>query len=126
MIDIAILASSAVTAITPYLVKGGEEIASEAGKNLFSWLKDKLSLSNKEKDLKALQANPTDPKTQGRMEIILEEILSKNSTLLPELSKLVENAQTETNVSISNSKNVITGNITSGGYSIVGDNNQVS
>jgi len=125
MIDIAILASGAVSALVPYLIKGGEAIAGEAGKNLFSWVKEKLHLVKKEKDLNSFLQNPEDAKIQGRVEVILEDLLSNNKVLIDELSKLTERAQEET-TNIVGSKNVVNAPISSGRDTIVGDNNQVS
>lgn len=125
MLDIAILASSAVGALVPYLIKGGEAIAGEAGKNLFTWIKEKLHLVKKEKDFALLQEKPDDAKTQGRIEVILEDILLNNNNLVQELSQLVEKAQNQ-NISTIASKNVVNAPITAGRDAIVGDNNQTS
>lgn len=122
MIDIALLATSAVTALIPYLKKGMESVSEEAGKGLWSWISEKFKGQNKQSDLEALKAKPDDARIQGKIESTLETILIQNEVLANELTKLVEAAKSSGNY-IANSKNVVTGNISSVGKVIIGDNN---
>ncbi|MBF9253219.1 hypothetical protein I2I11_07945 [Pontibacter sp. 172403-2] len=126
MVEIAALASGTVATLVPYLIQGGKGFAGEAGKNLFIWLKDKFASQNKQKDLEDLQAKPNDTRLQGRLEVVLENILAENRKLVPELAKLVKDAKGEVH-SVNNSKNVNTGTIKDiNGHVTFGDNNTIS
>jgi hypothetical protein len=121
MIDIALLAASTVTALVPYLAKGSEAVASEAGKSLWHWLGDKFSPQHKQK-LDALKESPEDPRVQGKVEGAIEDLLTENGSLTQELSALMTAAK-ESTISVINSKNTVVGNIHSGGSITIGDNN---
>ena len=122
MIEYTELASIAITTLVPYLTKGGDAISAEVGKNLYSWIKEKLSLKNRQKDLEALNNKPEDPRVQGRLEVALEEILKENRVLVIELTKLVNAAKGETGNTVIGT-NINTGTITAGGSVIFGNNN---
>ena len=44
--DPVTLITSAMTLLTPYLVKSGEKLSEEIGASLWSWLKGKFSTNN--------------------------------------------------------------------------------
>jgi len=125
MIDTALLASSAIATLIPFLKKGVEAISGEAGKSLYQWISKKLSGKNKQKDLEELSKNPDNQRLQGKVETTVENIITECPSLIDELSKLIEAAKNEA-VLIVNSKNVVSGSIHAGGSVIVGDNNSLS
>ncbi len=86
------IAAAAIAALVPYLAKGGEKIAEEAGGSLFNWIKDKLTGKKKEKELEALQANPTDARQQGRLEAAIEDVIAGDEGLARELEVLTKAA----------------------------------
>lgn len=123
MIDIALLASIAISTLVSLFKKGTETISGEASKGLYQWIANKLAAKNKQKDLEALKNNPDNQRLQGKIETSLEDIIMKYPSLIEELSKLIEAAKKEA-VSISN-KNIVSGSISAGGSIIVGDNNSL-
>ncbi|CAN5752507.1 hypothetical protein BH10BAC3_BH10BAC3_11930 [soil metagenome] len=125
MIDIALLASGAVSTLIPMLKKGIDSITGTASKSLFEWISNKLGTKNKLKDFEALKVNPEDQRLQGRVESTLETILTDNPALIDQLRILVDAAKKDS-ITISNSKNVVTGSISAGGSVIIGDNINVN
>jgi hypothetical protein len=123
MLEIASLAASAVSMLVHFISKGGEEAAGEAGKGLVGWIKDKLIGKKKEQQLEALQQAPDNQIQQGKVIGTLEDLLNENPALAAELHKLVEAAKAAPGINVSNSKNVVTGNVSAGGSVIIGDNN---
>lgn len=92
---IAAVASSAVTALVPFLTKGGEKLAEKAAEEGFDkrakiwnavkglFIEDELLITN-------FSANPEDAKAQGKLEGKLEERLKSNSKVADELSELLK------------------------------------
>lgn len=111
---LAQLATGAITALVPYLVKGAESIAGEAGKNLYNWIKSKFTAKGEEGELKSLTEAPDDQKVQGRLEVMLQNMLEENEDWAAELKELVGKAEGElvqqgNAIKIENSKNFIVG-----------------
>lgn len=91
--DISQLAQTAITAILPFLTKGGEAMAQESGKSLFQWIKNLLTQKNKQKELDPLKNEADQFRQQGRLEMTLEDILREQPDLCNELKTLLENHQ---------------------------------
>jgi hypothetical protein len=88
MMDPASLAAAAVAVLSPYLVEGGKEAAKTAAKDVYAWLKGKLTgrvaeaLGNLEKD-PASKDNRADLREQ------LAKALEADPTLLAELRRIL-------------------------------------
>lgn len=107
--EIATLATAAITTLVPFLTKGGEEITKGAAGDLWKWVKGKFSEKGKENALLVLENKPDDAKQQGKVEGVLEDILAEKTDLLAELSALITAAKAEQTNTINNTANV-TGN----------------
>ncbi|VAV83828.1 hypothetical protein MNBD_DELTA01-601 [hydrothermal vent metagenome] len=118
------IAGAAIAAITPFLVKGGEAIATGVGKSLWKTIKKPFT-SDKDKALiKELEKNPEDLKLQGKAEGKLEDLLADHPEIAEEISRLIPEAEKEAAILIQNSKNVVTAPINSGGGNVhIGDKN---
>lgn len=123
MIDITTLTASAVSVLIPYLMKGGEALSEEAGKSLWSWLTEKFTARNKQRDLDAFKKTPTDQRLQGKVEAGLEDILRENPDLINDMEKMLKEFQNNQSSIIQNSKNINAGTINAGGNVTIGDNN---
>ncbi len=99
-------AVSVITALTPYLIKGGEKLAEKAAEQGFEqhgkiwqivkglFVEDELTLLN------LFEENPEDAKIQGKLEGKLEDRLKQNPDIaiqLEELLKLIPNVQSKQN-----------------------------
>lgn len=124
--DFAIIASAAVSAITPFLVKGGEEISKGIGKDLWELIKKPFQ-SDKDKAIIAeLEKNPDDLKVQGKVEVKLSDLLEADEETAEHISALLPRAQEEAKrvtILIQDSKNVVAGDqkINVAGDFIIGD-----
>ena len=99
--DFAMIATGIVTALVPYLAKGGEKLAEklaehgfeqrakiwETAKGLFQ--EDELTLLN------LFAENPNDERTQGKIEMKLEDKLKANPKIAEELDALVKQIPAE-------------------------------
>jgi len=91
--DIAQIATSAIDVITPYLARGGEELAKGVGKQLWELIRKPFA-SEKGQDLvRQLEENPSDAKLQGKVEGKLEELLEEHPDIAARLHELLETMQ---------------------------------
>jgi len=107
--------------------KAFDTAAGEFTKGSIDWLKSIFfNEDDKPKDvLKKFQENPESQARQNIAKATIELELEENpeaEKYLLELAKVIE-AKSGNSNTISNSKNVNTGNISSGGNTIIGDNN---
>lgn len=109
MIEIATLATTTVTALVPFLTKGGEELTKGAAGDLWKWVKSKFSEKGKENALQVLENKPDDAKQQGKVEGVLEDILTEKTDLLAELTALLTAAKAE-QINTTNNTATVTGN----------------
>ncbi|MBV6426133.1 MAG: hypothetical protein KIPDCIKN_00643 [Haliscomenobacter sp.] len=89
MMDPASLAAAVIAALTPYLVKGGEELAQGIGKDLWEQVKKPFKSDADKKKLEELKTKPEDAKTQGKVEGKLEELLAEDTDLAAQLNELL-------------------------------------
>lgn len=107
-----IIATQAVALLTPYLAKGAEEISKTAAKDLWEKIKTALSKRNKEGLANKLSTSPDNKKTQGQIELILEEEIEKSPELCKELEGLIEGLKQQTfssNIEQSGDDNIAVG-----------------
>ena len=120
--------------VTTFLLKLGEkglEKAFETGgekisENSINWIKGLFFKDGKPK--KALKELQDEPDNKGKQEIaksIFENSIEENGENMKYFEELVEKLHQIQNTT-SYSKNIVTGNITSGGSSIVGDGNVIN
>jgi hypothetical protein len=88
-LDPATLATAAVAALGPYLVAGGTEAAKTAGKDLYGWLKGKLTPGGNEA-LAEVERAPQDADAQGALRLQLRKQLEAEPALLAELARLLD------------------------------------
>ena len=118
--DFTVIAAGVVTALVPYLAKGGEKLVDkivdegfeqrgkiwEMTKGLF--LEDNLTLLN------LFEENPNDAKTQGKLESKLEDKLQANPEIAKEFESLLKQipAEMKTNsINIRGNENKIAQNV---------------
>lgn len=87
--DISQIAATAIAAITPYLVKGGEEVAKGMGKDLWELIKKPFTSEKEQILVQQLEENPGDVKLQGKVEGKLEELLEANPSIAAQLQDLL-------------------------------------
>jgi len=81
----------AITAVTPYLAKGAEEIAKGIGKDLWELIKKPFENKDRDKQLvEKLNEQPENEQTQGAVAYKLSEFLEENPTLASELDELLK------------------------------------
>jgi hypothetical protein len=116
------IALATIAFLSPYLIEGGKELAKSAGKEVWELIKKPFT-SDKEKALLTdLEKNPDNQIVQGKVIGKLEEYLEANPELLKSLTELLSKAKSES-INISQSKNVNTGNVNTGGGDFrIGDN----
>lgn len=101
---------------------GGEKISEDS----INWIKGLFFKDGKPK--KALKELQEQPDNKGKQEIaksIFENSIEDNEENMKYFEELIEKLPNIQNT-ISNSKNIVTGNITSGGSSIVGNGNVIN
>jgi len=126
-----VITTAIITALLLKLGEKGLEKAFETGgekvsENAISWIKGLFFKDGAPK--KALKELQIEPENLGRQEIvksIIENSFEDNPENLKYFEELVEKIPNIQNI-ISNSKNVVTGSINSGGHSIVGDGNFIN
>jgi len=85
------IATMAITAVTPYLAKGAEEIAKGIGKDLWELIKKPFENKDRDKQLvEKLNEQPENEQTQGAVAYKLSEFLEENPTLASELDELLK------------------------------------
>ncbi len=93
--DVTFIATAVMTALSPYLAKGGEEIAKTVGKDLYAKIKELFS--NEDDDKKLLQA--TEKVNNGSEKLAVEKrlnaILQEDPEALKELTSLLNFSDTD-------------------------------
>jgi len=81
----------AITAVTPYLAKGVEEIAKGIGKDLWELIKRPFENKDRDKQLiEKLNEQPENEQAKGAVAYKLSEFLEENPTLASELDELLK------------------------------------
>jgi len=88
--DAVALAGTAFAALTPYLVKGGEELAKGAAKDLWELIKKPFVKDREKELLKKLETNPTDEGTRRDVVFKLGEFLEENPSLVKEFEEILQ------------------------------------
>jgi predicted PilT family ATPase len=89
-----ILAVQAIALLTPYLVKGAEEITTSVAKDLWEKVKSIFKSKEKEMLLDKYVSSPKDIKVQGQIEYVIQEELENNSTLAEKFGQLIKELET--------------------------------
>jgi hypothetical protein len=89
MMDAVTLATAAVGAVVPYLAAGGTEVAKTAAKDLYGWLKGKLTLAGQEA-LADVETAPEDADAQATLRVQLRKLIEAEPSLAADLARLVE------------------------------------
>jgi len=90
------LAIQTIALLTPYLVKGAEEITKSVAKDVWEKVKNIFKSKDKENLLEKLEINPTDLKLQAQAEYVIQEELENNTELVDILTKLVMDLESST------------------------------
>lgn len=77
------LITSAMTILSPYLVKSGEKIAEEMGASLWSWLKGKFSNNQQ------LPTSPSEP-DKNAIQLLLMSEIARNAEFALSLEKKIQ------------------------------------
>jgi len=88
--EIAELATQTFDTIQPFLEAGGKELIKGVASDLWSKVKNVFTNKGEEQILQDFEENPTDLKTKGKVEYILETELKTDLDLVKSLSNLVE------------------------------------
>lgn len=130
-----LLTATTIAILYPFLIelgkKGIEKVVDTSSEKLtegsISWIKSLFFKDSKPKNaLKELMENPENTEKQNTIKTLIENSIEDNPEVKKYIEEITEKFQHIQN-SITNSKNVITGNInTGGGIFINGDNNQIS
>ena len=126
-----IITTAIVTSLLLKLGEKGLEKAFETGgekvsEGAISWIKGLFFKDgDPKKALKELQEHPNDIGKQEIVKSIIENSIEDNTNNLKYFEELVKKVPNVENT-ISNSKNVVIGNINAGGNSIVGDGNIIN
>ncbi|NTV23689.1 MAG: hypothetical protein HGA85_04915 [Nanoarchaeota archaeon] len=119
------LASTVISVIVPFLIKGGEEIAKGVGKELLDLVKSLFTSAKDKAIVQELEQKPEDQRVQGKAELKLAELIENRPDVAEQINKILPKAQSEVErvtILIRNSKNVIVSSqISAGGDITVGD-----
>lgn len=125
-----IITTAAITSLITILsTKGVDKLVETGVENIstdaYNWIKSLFYKNEEPKNiLKELQKNPNDSEQLSNAASIVRNSLEDNPLYEDYLNEIIQKLPENT---ISNSKNVITGNIsTGGGHFVNGDNNQIS
>ena len=125
-----IITTAAITSLITILsTKGVDKLVETGVENIstdaYNWIKSLFYKNEEPKNiLKELQKNPNDSEHLSNAASIVRNSLEDNPLYEDYLNEIIQKLPENT---ISNSKNVITGNIsTGGGHFVNGDNNQIS
>lgn len=129
-----VLTTASIAVITPFLVdlakKGFEKIAETSGERFtegtISWIKSLLFKNEEPKNaLKELIIEPENTEKQNAIKAIIENSIEDNPELEKCLNEILDKLPKVEN-SINNSKNIVTGNVNTGGGNFInGDSNQI-
>ena len=126
-----IITTAIVTSLLLKLGEKGLEKAFETGgekvsEGAINWIKGLFFKDGEpKKALKELQEEPNNTNKQEIVKSIIENSIEDNADNLKYFEELIKKNPNIENT-ISNSKNVVTGNINAGGNSIVGDGNTIN
>lgn len=127
-----IITTVAVTAFLTTLAQKGLDKAFESGvdnisADAYNWIKSLFYKNDKPKKiLKELQEDPKNSEKLSNANAIINNSIEDNPQFEVYLKEIIEKMPKSVNT-ISNSKNVITGNVNTGGGNFInGDNNQMS
>lgn len=87
------LAGSAITILSPYLVKGGEAIAQGIGKDLWELVKKPFQSEKDKKIVEDYAKNPQDKELQGVIKYDLKYFLEDNPDMIEKLKKMLPEAE---------------------------------
>ena len=88
MMDPVIVATAAVAVLSPYLVEGGKEATKTAAKDLYTWLKGKLT-GRAAEALGDLEKAPASEDNQADLRKQLTKALEADPTLVADLRQLL-------------------------------------
>lgn len=93
--DITTLIRQAIEYAIPAIPAIGEGVTSGVGSDIWNFFKKTFSFKQKENELEILQKDAQNIRQQTKVELILEEALKNDETLLIELKALVEMAKAQ-------------------------------
>jgi hypothetical protein len=99
--DIALIAQSAVTLLTPYLAKAGEVVVNRVGEAIYQVITRRFGEKRDDyaqKTLERLEEKPTDEGRQEAMATVITQSAQADPSFAEELAKLVKNASQDTTV----------------------------
>src|SRR4051812_23611464 len=94
-----ILATQALTIITPVLLKGAEAFTEGIGKDIWEGIKGLFRKNNKEDVLKKLESKPNDEEVKQEVQFELASMLKEDPMTKEQLEKLItayNNSQQQT------------------------------
>jgi len=117
-----ITASIIISAVLPFLKKGGEAIAGGVGRDLWELVKRPFQSESEKRTIEELEKSPDNTRLQGKVEGKLKDLLIENPDIAEEISALLPKAREEGKmIVIQNSKGVVLNSkIKAGGYVIIG------
>jgi hypothetical protein len=116
-------AHTALVVLTPYLVKGGEGLASTMAKDLWEKFKSLFVISGDEKVLTELTLAPAEQRNLARAEYIAEKELTRNKVLLDEMAIILNKypqTNTQSNLTQTGNNNIAVANINNSSINING------
>lgn len=130
-----LLTTATLAVLYPFLIelskKGIEKVVDTSSEKLtegsISWIKSLFFKDHKPKNaLKELMENPENTEKQNTIKALIENSIEDNPGVKKYIEEITEKFPHIQN-SITNSKNVITGNVNTGGGNFInGDSNQIS
>src|ERR1035437_3209571 len=93
MIDITEIAKETINTLSPYLIIGGQEIIKGVASDLWTKVKSVFKKKGEEKLIEEFEKSPTDLKTKGKMEYVLESELKVDSDLVLTLTDFIKSVQ---------------------------------
>jgi len=122
---ISTLAAAAVSALVPFLVKGGEQIAENIGEDLWKLVKSKFTGDKAQKKLDKLKEKPEDKEIQERVKHELMDELEDDPDFAGQLQAILEKLPqaAKSNVqNISGERNIGIQDVSGGSININPDN----
>jgi len=87
---VELLASAAIAAITPFLIKGGEALAEGVGKDLWELIKKPFKSPDEKAIVKQLEEKPNDRTSQNDAIKKLDELLRAYPDIARQIESLLE------------------------------------